>query len=597
MTDEAGGVVFERRLGRRRGAALGALLLGSLLLPLLGRGAERLAVSLAEALTFAYAPAVGELTALLLFVSPVLVFVAALSWATRRFGRAVVAADHVAITPLGLFERGGAVIPLQDLVGRKDTPHGLLLDAPLTFDRLTRLLFPPLIPAHDAAELARVHALLDAPAVEPPPGVPTAVAGHGLMAGELLGVGVALGPPGASVFILHDLAGWPAGAGGAMLFCAGALVVLSLLPRRLRVQMGITHVSLGRTRVAWSALRQVHVDGAALHLELADGRRRTARPGTAAVAELAAVARARRPPGAVVEGRPAWARRRRRLLTGGVVALALVGLWLGPVRALTLEGCVGLQDHHGYRARVIYRGVDPSPRLVVVVDPPSPPPSPPSSPSLRLRAGGLLARVFQDPGADGAAHIDVDLRAGRVRTHGLEHAVPSDATFVHVRRDGVRWSTRALPRVEVVGAVGPPPAQVVPVSSRLEVVRFWLPDDDPVVRDLLDGRTATRCLDATSSRLLLRVAEGALSTLVVLDPGAQLPAAARAATCPVCALNAEHAGRLVRVTAGGELLAADLPTFDDALVAFQEVCEGRPVEEATAGFAGGLWSRPVPGGR
>ncbi|MCW8141825.1 MAG: hypothetical protein KIT58_23205, partial [Planctomycetota bacterium] len=228
---------------------------------------------------------------------------------------------------------------------------------------------------------------------------------------------------------------------------------------------------------------------------------------------------------------------------------------------------------------------------------------PPAEP-VSLRAGGWLSRAFGEAGG-----LEVDVHAGRVRVAGREHAIPRDATVVHVGRDGVRWSDRPLgepfsvvvgpgfgwPGVRVTegvphGAVLPARDEVVVVSEGLDVITRWGGTrDDPVVRDALEGRTTVRCL--RSDRLLLRVARGRLESVVVVDPGVQK--ARRDAGCWACALARAHPGRLVRLTAEGPL-EDDLPALDDALVAFEAVLAGQPVEAATAGFAGRLWAAPLP---
>lgn len=576
-------MVFERRPGRATLVAFAAIFAAGCAAPLVADPLGELARG--HAPSFTDAAIVGELVEVTLYLAPVLVAVLILARASRRYSRAIVARDHVVIEPFAVTRHGAAVIALPEIVGRKDTPHGLLLDAPASFDRFTCFFFPPLIPTRDPDELARVHALLDAPAIEAPADVPTAAGGKGLAPRDLLGAAVALGLAAGGALVLNDVGGPPSLAGGWVLFAAGVLVVIALLPRRSRVHLGASWVSVGPMHVPWSAVREIACDGPAFYLEVADGRRRVGRPGREEIGPLFEVARARLPAGAVVDGTPPWARRRRRALHVAIALLTLAGLWLGPARALTLEGCVGVDDHHGYRARVVYRGFDQAPVLVVIVEPQHVP--------LRVRAGGWRSLAFVEPGVDVEHRVDVDLRAGRLLALGEEHDVPPDATVVHVRRDGVRWSTRPLSPF-TSGALGPPPAEVVTVNAGLELLAAWADPNDPLVRDILDGRTARRCLDLRSARLLLQTDEGVVTTLIVLDAGATLAAGSG---CSICALAARHAGRLVRLTATGQALEADLPTYEQALAAYHQVCDGRPVEQATAAFAAELWSRPVTAGR
>ncbi|MCO5166395.1 MAG: hypothetical protein M9894_08525 [Planctomycetes bacterium] len=584
----AEGVVFERRLDRATGLALAALLLSSCLGPLMASPVSAAAGRVAEALAFTSPAVVSELVDLALWLAPLGVSVTLLAWASRRFSRATVLRDQVVIELLGLVRRGAVVIAVDDIVGRADSPAGVLLDAPATYDRLSRLLFPPLVPARDAAERARIHALLDAVLVGLDGDRRTASGGRGLTAGLLLVVACGLGIVVGVSLVLVDVGGGDPVAGGALLFVGALLGLVLLLPRRLRVHFGRTGLAVGAVRAPWSDVARLSGDAGALYLELASGRRRVARPGAEAVGRLLEVARARLPAERVGEGVPAWARVRRRRLRAAAAALALAGVWLGPVRTLTREGCLGtLEDHHGLRAWLVHRGR--APRLLLIVDPPAEPVS--------LRAGGWLSRAFGEPGG-----IEVDLRAGRVRAGGREHEVPRHATVVHVGPGEVRWSTRLLGEPFFVarpgtvieglphGAVLPPPDEVVVVSEGLDVITGWGGTrDDPVVRDALDGRTTIRCL--RSDRLLLRVDRGRLESMILIDPGLQKPCLL--AGCWACHLARAHPGRLVRLTSEGPL-DDDLPPLDDALAAFEAVRAGQPVEAATAGFAGRLWAAPLP---
>lgn len=587
------GVVFERRLDRATGGALLALFVSSCLGPLAASPMSAAARRVAEALAFTSPAAAGEVAHALLSLAPALVGLTLLAGTSRRFSRATVFRDQVVIEPLGLVRRGGMTIAVDDIVQRTDSPGGVLLDAPATCDRLTRLLCPPLVPARDAAERARIHALLDAALVRLDGDRCTAAAGQGFSAANILALATPAGVIAGVSVVLVDVGGALAALGGALLDAAIVLGALLLLPRRLRVHFGRTGVAVGAFRAPWSDVARLSADADALYLELASGPRRVARPGGEAVGRLLEVARARLPAERVAEGVPAWARARRRRLRAAAAALALAGLWLGPVRTLTREGCLGtLEDHHGHRAWLVHRGR--TPRLLLMVDPPAGPVS--------LRAGGWLSRTFGEPGG-----IEVDLRAGRVRAGGLEHEVPREATVVHVGSDGVRWSNRPLGEPFFVvtgpgltgfrvieglphGAVLPPPDEVVVVGDGLDVVNGWGgTTDDPVVRDALQGRTTVRCL--RSGRLLLRVERGRLESMVLVDPGAG--ASTRVAGCWACHLARAHPGRLVRLTAEGPL-EDDLPPLDDALAAFEAVQAGQPVEAATAAFAGRLWAAPLP---
>ncbi|MBX3471250.1 MAG: hypothetical protein KF878_30655 [Planctomycetes bacterium] len=584
------GVVFERRLDRATGGALLALFGSSCLGPLAASDVSGAVRQVAEALAFTSPGAAAETAGALLCLAPVLVTTTLLAWAFRRFSRATVFGDLVVIEPLGLFRRWGVPVALDDIVQRWDASGGVLLDAPAIHDRLSRLLCPLLVPARDAAERARIHALLDASLVGLDGDRRTASGGQGLTEANLVAFAI---PAAITVTVALSLAvqgGAPAQAGGALLVASLVLGTLLLLPRRRRIHLGRTGVAVGEVRAPWSDVARLSADEGALYLELASGPRRVARPGAEAVRRLLEVARARLPTERVGEGVPAWARARRRRLLTATLALALSGLWLGPVRTLTREGCLRLEDHLGNQAWLVHRRG--TPRLLLIVDPPVGPVS--------VRASGWLSPVFGEPGG-----VEVDLRAGRVRAGGREHAVPSDATVVHVGPGGVRASTLPLAEPYAVvpiagipvagrphGATLPPPdeVQLVVMDEGLDGITRWGGTrDDPVVRDALDGRTSVRCL--RSGRLHLRVERGRVESLILLDRGLQEPWGL--AGCWSCALARAHPGRLVRLTAEGPL-EADLPSFDDALAAFLAAERAFAVEAATAGFAGPLWAAPLP---
>jgi hypothetical protein len=323
------------------------------------------------------------------------------------------------------------------------------------------------------------------------------------------------------------------------LFTALAALVLAVvvaLPGRRRVHLGDETVSIGalcgrwqdvRTFVAWDGWIAVRIGGVM----------RSAHVGRDAVARLIPLARAKL---GVDEVAPRWFRPRRAGLAV-MFALALaVHAVVGPVAACTAERSITVMDHHGYHVTLHYRALDARPRRVVVVD-----------------------DLFE-------------------RSSPLDLAALRDVTVAHVRRDRVDVSNRPLPATRdwPHGTTGP-----VQLDRGLDLLEDWFPDTtDPVLRDLLDGRTTTRCfaVSTTDGWLLTQVREGVVVTAGVLP---MKKISWRLNPCVTCeALRTGNWGNTVNVVAGGVRWFDPPPSFEQVLAAQRLVRRGALVSETTAGW-------------
>lgn len=512
-----------------------------------------------------------------------LVYLGCLGWAGRRYGRAVITADHVVVTPL---RRGmpPIVVPRDDIVALRETAFGLELTAPTARSHLRARVLPTLIPASDA-DLARAHELLDPARRVARPFASASSA----RPSTFTAIGVAV-----PLWLLSAASAWSANldptAIGVTLAAAGALLTLGWLAsgvERRRVHLGEETASVGALCGSWSAVRRMWAWRGYLALELQDGRRSHARVGAEAATRLASLARASLiAPGrdelAFADRRPAWVTRRRVGLAAIAAILTAIYVWAGPIAAMTREGCLGIVDHHGHRLRLVYRAHGRAPCLIVIVDPDV------VGGPIDVRAGRWRSSVFEDLRADHVVgSVSVDVPGGVVRRGSRALAIPRDATVVHVHVDGVTTSTRPLP----VPSHWPSEAESLPAAHTqtlnvgLELLEGWFPGaDDPVLRDALDGRTTTRCFACPTKEgghLYTQVRRGAVRSVVLVDPGRRLSGVIG---CGACAMARESPGLCLRSTSDGRFdRSAPLPTLEQVVETQRLLRRNVPVAETPVG--------------
>lgn len=576
--------LFERPLPVGYLPAFAFLFLPALILGLFSGQVSSTAARLAASLPWVDGWSFGWLIHGACIASAGLVYLGCLGWAGRRYGRAVITPDHVIVTPL---RRGvpPIVVPRDDIVLLRETPFGVELTAPSARSGLRSRLLPALIPASDA-DLARAHELLD-----PARRVARPVASASSTRPSLLTLAAIAAP----LWLLSAVLVWSENLDpeetAVTTAAAAALLALGWVAsgvERRRVHLGAETVSVGSLCGAWSSVSRVWAWGAWFALELRDGRRQHARVGADAAARLAALARERLDALgrhdelalALATRRPAWVTRRRAVLAAAVALLTSIYVGAGPVAAWTREGCLAVSDsHHGYQVRLVYRARRPTPLLVVIVDP--------GMTSIDVRAGGWRSRAFETYG--GVADVRVDVAAGTVRRGTQEHAIPRDATVVHVRADGVAVSTRPLPQPLTLptGAESVPAAHTESLNARFELLEAWLPgSDDPLIRGALDGRTTTRCfaINTTSGgRLFTQVDRGRVTSVALIEPAA-LVLWRGVGCCGGCKMAYEAPGRCLRmVDARGNRQFAPMPTLDEVLETQRLVRKGVAVEDTPVG--------------
>jgi hypothetical protein len=584
MALEPDGQVFERPLPVGYLPAFAFLFLPAVAAALFSGQISSTAARLAASLPWVDGWSFGWIVHGACIASAGLVYLGCLGWAGRRYGRAVITADHVIVTPL---RRGvpPIVVPRDDIVALRETAFGLELTAPSARCGLRARLLPAFIPASDA-DLARAHEVLD-----PARRVARPFASASSARPALLTLAAVAAP----LWLLSAVLGWSEnldpGETGVTLAAAGALLALGWIAsgvERRRVHLGTETVSVGSLCGAWSSVSRVWAWGAWFALELRDGRRQHACVGTDAAARLAALARERLDALgrhdelalALATRRPAWVTRRRAALAGAVALLMSIYVAAGPVAAWTREGCLAVSDsHHGYQLRLVYRARQPTARLVVIADP--------GATLIEVRAGGWRSRLFEVHGRD--ADVRVDVAAGTVRRGTQEHAIPRDATVVHVRADGVAASTRPLPQPLTLptGAELVPAARTESLNARLELLEAWLPDfDEPLIRGALDGRTTKRCfaINTTSGgRLFTQVDRGQVTSVALIEPSG-LVLWRGVGACGGCKMAYEAPGRCLRmVDATGLRQFAPMPTLEEVLETQRLVSRGAAVEDTPVG--------------
>lgn len=530
-----------------------------------------LAGALAQGLGFVQVDVATSIVASAVSVSPLLALLSVVAFASRRSARATITPDHVVVRPLHL-RWPLLTIPLVDVVARRTTAHGVILDAPAAVPRALAWLLAPLVPARTAEELARAHAALDAPHVGGPP----ALARAGRIVGRTEVVAVLLVVLAWVVLVeaLRAVIGGVAAAslhalGAALLFALGALA----LPSRARVHLGAETVSVGGLCVAWTEVTRLAASGPWVTLE-AGRRRRAARLFRRDVARAFRAAQerlARDRPGTVVEAATSrWVGRRRLLLGATTIVLGGLAGVIGPLRYFTVEGVVEFQSaggDDGLSALLVVRRHDATAQLLVLLEGER---VPGADYTRSLPLGALAwASMWSSSGPSWAPRTDVevDVRAGFVRVLGREYPIAVGATHVHVRPDSVTSS------------VAPLQASALALRDRLassaRAYIFDLRRSLPAPRarflqEVLDGQTSSRCFDVfgPDARLVAKVDRGRLLTAAVAELGVRF-----CRPCMPCSL------------ARGP--QADLPTLAQVRKALAAIEAGATIAEATAG-----WPRP-----
>lgn len=545
-------------------------------------------------------------TGLAFLLGMVPVVFAVLRWWRGRYGVARVRPDSVALeAPLAWFVPP-VVLEYEALRAFEATPHGVLITAygastaaPIRW--LQRVLAPFLIPTPDAAETARVHALIDARrgGWADEARTQTFAGPSSLWAAAL--VLLALGPLVAPVIarlrfeqpvaVLAALALAVLGGGGALL----AIVLLARAWPSLgasRLTVGEGSLVFGGQRHELADLDAIGADEGFLAIETRAGprlgRRALVRLGDQTGAALAAIEQQLAAAGCASVRRelPSWAcaatRRRRAAAALAVLGLSLgggVGLALASPPLYLAHTCASVSESASLT--LIARQGDGAPRALVLVFGPAVP-EPPT-----VRIAGLWEQRLP---ARAAPALEVDLVAGRVERGGaLAATIDPGATLIVVTPQRVRAARVALPRElteRVARAAGPGlglgPLRVSPLLDPLDALA------DPLAQDLVAGRIGHRLFELTDAaaqlRLVWGVADDQVVFLSVLLGGAPLVVAAPPFS-PNGALSiqavSQRAPCITRSSPGGvSLQARRVPAADELRAVVEAVRAGTPLAQA-----------------
>lgn len=550
----------------------------------------RVAREQAEQLAFVSAAAVERLVDVFCGTAPLLAVAAVVTLLSRRVAHATITPDHAVIRPLRL-PWPVLAIPLVDVIGRRTTPHGVILHAPAAVPRLVSWLLAPLVPATTPVEVARAHGALDAPSLRASEVTASAgrVSGRAdlLLLLALVGAGVAAAE--AMRPVLGDEVGRVHALGAALLL---ALLVVTHAART-RAFLGAETLSVGGLCVAWSDVTAIRGEGPWFTLDAGRARRRAARVGAADCARLIAFARERlaqqNREARVLDGAPGWVVRRRAALVVLALGIASAAVVAGPVRYRTAEACLVIvpdEVHHAQWATVVYRKFDGAPQLVVL------------SEGFRLEAVRGPSRWSERHRAwvDQKSYdvhwrmyafgrMEIDAQQGSVvpaSSLGVEFSIPRGATVVHVTPEGLTASVTPLgpasPRLRALAR-----ASAFTTDGGWRTLALCFPGaEDAVLRAALDGVTTARCYEAgvPDGRLLVRVDHGRLASAVIASGFPE-----QRYQCLSC-LVAEGPPRLVRVggrrTGDGFLSDSDPPSLAEARAALAAVERGASVASATA---------------